>query len=308
MHTPYGRAATAALFSLSALAAPALAQTHQLTANLLANAFMTLPLPGVTDSHTFNLNLLNEPGTAQLQVLSQSAGTPNGGQAQARFEGRVGLLRAYAEASYPYCCTPQGNTVTTGYTHATAQGTFFDTVAVFGAGLAPGTPVSYRVDFDISGGISSPFFEVGGHLSAFGVAEVRLTDLTANTQLIWSWDASRDPTGRYSLTLPTFVGHNLGINGMLYAGAYVDAYAITGRSAVADFEHSAVYTLVPSVAGLNTLGASGHDFLAPVPEPATWLSLLGGLVLLGVRWGAGRIAERLPRAPDLQVLRPRPAP
>lgn len=292
MHTPLLRAAAAALFSLSTLSAPALAQTHQLTANLLANAFMTLPLPGVTDSHTFNLSLLNQPGTAQLQLSTLSAGTPNGGQAQARFQGRVGLLRAYAEASYPYCCTPQGNTVTTGYTNATAQGTFFDTVPVFGAGLAVGTPVSYRIDFDITGGVSSPSFEIGGYLSAFGVAEVRLTDLSANTQVILAWDASRDATGRYSLTLPTFVGNNLGINGMLYAGAYVDAYAVLGRSAVADFEHSAVYSLTPSVAGLNTLGASGHDFLAPVPEPAIWLSLLGGLVLLGARRGARRCARR----------------
>lgn len=292
MHNPFSRATAAVMLSLSALAAPALAQTHQLTANLLANAVMSLPLPGVTDYHPFDLNLLNQPGTAQLQVLTQSAGTPNGGQAQARFQGRVGLLRAYAEASYPTCCTPQGHTVTAGYTNATAQGTFFDTVAVFGAGLAPGTPVSYRIDFDITGGVSSPSFEIGGHLSASGVAEVRLTDLSTNTQVIRAWDASRDPAGRYSLTLNTFVGNNLGINGMLYAGAYVDAYALLGRSAVADFEHSAVYTLVPSVAGLNTQGASGHDFLAPVPEPATWVSLLGGLVLLGVRRGARRCVRR----------------
>lgn len=292
MQTPLLRAAAAALFSLSALAAPALAQTHQLTANLLANVSRTLPLPDVSDYRPFSLNLLNQPGTTQLQVLTESAGIPSGGQAEARFQGRVGLLRAYAEASYTYCCTLQGNIVNIGYANATAQGTFFDTVAVFGAGLPPGTPVSYRVDFDITGNVSSPSFEVGGHLSASGVAEVRLTDLTANTQLIWAWDASRDPTGRYSLTLPTFVGNNLGISGMLYAGAYVSAYATTAHSAVADFEHSAVYTLVPSVAGLNTLGASGHDFLAPVPEPATWLSLLGGLLLLGVRRGARRCARR----------------
>jgi hypothetical protein len=285
MHTPFSRATAAVFISLSALAAPVLAQTHQLTVNLLANAVMTLPLPGVTDYHPFNLNLLNQPGTAQLQGFTESAGTPNGGQAQARFQGRVGLLRAYAEASYPYCCTPLGQTVTTGYTNATAQGTFFDTVAVFGAGLAVGTPVSYRIDFDISGGLSSPSFEIGGHLSAAGVAEVRLTDLTANIQVIRAWDASRDATGRYSLTLNTFVGNNLGINGMLYAAASVDAYAVTGRRAVADFEHSAVYTLVPSVAGLNTLGASGHDFLAPVPEPAEQAQPGGGLLLLGALRG-----------------------
>ena len=60
----------------------------------------------------------------------------------------------------------------------------------------------------------------------------------------------------------------------------------------ADFYHSAVYGLVPSVAGLNTVGASGIDFLAsaPVPEPAGRALLLLGLGLgLGL---AGLLAAR----------------
>ena len=36
------------------------------------------------------------------------------------------------------------------------------------------------------------------------------------------------------------------------------------------------------MAGLNTVGVSGTDFLAPVPEPAPVASLLAGLALLGV--------------------------
>ena len=57
-----------------------------------------------------------------------------------------------------------------------------------------------------------------------------------------------------------------------------------------DFYHSAVYGLVPSVAGLNTVGASGIDFLAsaPVPEPAG-----RALLLLGLGLGlAGLLAAR----------------
>ena len=77
------------------------------------------------------------------------------------------------------------------------------------------------------------------------------------------------------------MGHSLGVSGMLYAGAYVSSYAQLGRSAVADFYHSAVYRLAPSVAGLNTVGASGHDFLAPVPELSTWVAMLLGLATLG---------------------------
>lgn len=269
------------------------AQTWQLTANLLANAFMTYPEPRVDVTHNANLNLLNQPAAAQLQLLHEFSAVPNGGSAEASFLGRVGLLKAHAVAGYPYCCTINGQTVTTGYTNATVQATFYDTVAVGGAGLVVGTPVQYRVDFDISGTISQPAFEIGGHLSADGLAQVRLRDTSSGNQVELNWDAKRDATGRYSLTLDTQVGHELGLSGMLYAGGYVDAYAVLGRVAQADFYHSAVYSLAPSVAGLNTTGASGVNHLALVPEPGAWAMLTLGLV--GVL-GARRVKPRAPRA------------
>lgn len=275
----------ALLLSLAA-AWPAVAgaQTWQLAANLLANAFMTLPEPRVDVTRNADLNLLNQPAAAQLHLLHEISSVPNGGSAEASFLGRVGMLKAHAVAGYPYCCTINGQVVTIGYTNATVQASFYDTVAVTGAGLAAGTPVQYRVDFDITGSISHPAFEIGGHLSADGLAQVRLRDTSSGREVLLNWDAKRDATGRYSLTLDTQVGHELGVSGMLYAGGYVDAYATLGRVAQADFYHSAVYSLAPSVAGLNTTGASGFDFLAPVPEPAGWALLLLGLVgLLGAR-------------------------
>lgn len=257
------------------------AQTWQLSASLLANAIQHSPDPRVTDSHNADLNLLNNPAAKQLQVLNEFAQTPVGGAADARFMGKIGLLKAYAAASNPYCCDLQGHTITTGYSNATVLGRFYDTVLVQGAGLAVGTPVSYRIDFDISGSLSRPIFEMGGFLSVDGLAEVRLRDLTSFEEVSLSWNAAKDAPGRYALTLNTQVGHSLGVSGMLYAGAYVSSYAQLGRSAVADFYHSAVYRLAPSVAGLNTVGASGHDFLAPVPELSTWAAMLLGLATLG---------------------------
>ena len=64
----------------------------------------------------------------------------------------------------------------------------------------------------------------------------------------------------------------------------------------ADFYHSAVYGLVPSVAGLNTVGASGIDFLAsaPVPEPAGRALLLLGLGLAGLLAARGLRRRALP--------------
>jgi len=276
------RAGMAALVVGALWPAAGQTQTWQLSANLLANAIQFTPGPGVTVSHDDNLNLLNQAEARTLQVRSVLSETPVGGHADARFRGQVGLLQAYAAASNPYCCDAQGHLVTNGYSNATVQGRFYDTVLVTGAGLAIGTPVSYRVDFDISGSISQPSFELGGAYSADGLAEVRLRDLSTSEEVSLSWDANRHATGRWSLTLATQVGRSLGLSGMLYAGAYVGSFARLSRSAEADFYSSAHYSLAPSVAGLNTLGASGHDYLAPVPEPAAWAGLLAGLALLGV--------------------------
>ena len=259
------------------------AQTWQLTADLLANAVQFSPGPGITDSHGSHLDLLNQPAAGQLQLASEQSRTPVGGLADARFKGRVGLLKAYAAASNPYCCDLAGHTVTIGYSNATVQARFYDTVAVQGAGLADGTPVRYQVAFDIDGSLSTPVFESGGFLSVDGLAEVRLRDLSSQQEVSLRWDASRDATGRHLLTLDTQVGHQLGLSGMLYAGAYVGSYARLGRSAQADFYQSAGYALRPSVAGLNTVGASGFDYLAPVPEPAAAALLLAGLAALGGR-------------------------
>jgi len=257
------------------------AQTWQLSASLLANAIQFSPGPGVTVSHVDNLSLLNLPSANQLQLRSEFSQTPVGGVADARFAGQIGLLKAFAAASNPYCCDLLGHTLTSGYTNATVEGRFYDTVLVQGAGLAVGTPVSYRIDLDISGSLSRPAFEMGGFLSVDGLAEVRLRDLTSFADVSLSWNAAKDAPGRYALTLNTQVGHSLGVSGMLYAGAYVSSYAQLGRSAEADFYHSAAYSLAPSVAGLNTVGASGHDFLAPVPELSTWAAMLLGLATLG---------------------------
>jgi PEP-CTERM motif len=266
--------------ALLACSLPAAAVDSQLYATLLVNTTAFYPVSGAVQ-HAPDLNLLDDPRTRQLQTLDSSAAF-GGGTATAHFEGRMGLLRASAESSFPYCCDATGHRVVQGYSNATVQGRFYDSIAVTGAGLAVGTPVSYTVNFSISGALSNPSFESGNFLSAYGLAEVRLRDMASFAEVNKSWDASRDAPGVFSLRLDTFVGRTISLSGMLAVGASVSDYARLGRTAWADFGHSAGYQLLPSMAGLNTTGASGYDFAAAaVPEPGSWALMAAGLLTVG---------------------------
>lgn len=257
----------------------ALAQSFQLTAYARANTNDFRGNVGKSDFH--HVDWQDKPQALTLNALdAQSAA---GGGATAKFLGTIGLLKTYASANYPYCCDALGQSVAYGYANGTAQGSFYDSVVVGGAGLATGTTVTYRLNLRIDGDISSPAFESGGALSAEGIAEARLVDTTSRQEAIFRWDAKKQTTGIYSLSLTTEVGHTLAISGLLFADAYVGSGAVTARSAESDFYHSAGYTLAPSVAGLNTVGASGHDFAtSAVPEPSSgWLAAFGLLALGG---------------------------
>lgn len=277
-HALRPRAAAFAL--LLACSLPAAAIDSQLYATLLVNTSASYPVSDAVARRT-DLNLIDDPRALQLQTLDDST-TFSGGTATAHFEGRMGLLRAFAESSFPYCCDASGRRVVQGYADASVQGRFYDSIAVTGAGLAVGTPVSYTVNFRIDGALSNPSFEMGGFLTAYGIAEVRLRDMASLAEVNKSWDASRDAPGVFTLTLDTFVGRTISLSGMLAVGASVSDYAQLGRNAWADFGHSAGYQLVPSVAGLNTVGASGWDFATPVPEPGSWLLMCAGLLALAL--------------------------
>ena len=249
-------------------------------AKLIANGLLT----GMNNGDSFRFT--DDPQALLSNVLSSDSTvsnfTTNGGAATALFKGSIGSLKAYSVATFARGFDNFGNVVFNGKTAASAGGDFFDLVTVGGAGLALGTPVSYRVDFSIDGTLTAASSQPSDPFYAYAIASVRLFDLNSGQRVTLDWNTVANAPGLFLLTLATQVGNTLKIEGSLGVAAGVDALSPTGRRAEVDFYHSALYSLTPSVAGLNTVGASGHNFLAPVPEPTTWALLALGLVVLGI--------------------------
>jgi hypothetical protein len=272
----------ALLFAALLLPLAASAQTYGAYGHVNTVASLILPnQPRQDFQNVDDFGFTSDPRALQSTALAKTSTVSNGGSSTGLFKGSIGSLKAYASANFGYGYDAQGHGLFQGYASGTADGSFYDQIVVSGAGLAVGTPVSYRIDFSIDGTVSSPSFEIGGFLTATALASARLRDMQSGEQVSLNWDASKQATGVYSLTLATQVGRTLDVTGMLYAGGYVGHYAQIGRSVEVDFYHSALYSLTPSVAGLNTIGASGHNFVATaVPEPGTWALFGAGLLAL----------------------------
>lgn len=267
----------ACALGLAALALPgtALAYGYSLTANVITEA-VNFPEGVRQEGH---LQLDNDPLAFSLQALDRVAQVSNGGKAVGKFLGSVGLLKAYASAA-----TPLGGGLVT----STVTSSFADTIAVSGAGLAVGTPVSYRLDVSIQGSVLPP--PAGSLPTAFADARVLLQDDNSYDAVSFRWSDKTQATGVYSLVLNTKVGHSLVLYANLDVGAQVGSSS-TGIFAEADFYHSARYALTPSVAGLNVVGQSGHDYtVSAVPEPSSW-----ALMALGLAWVAVKRRGRAPR-------------
>ena len=262
--------------------------------NTHVHSFSTLPYQ--TDVGYQDFNYLNQPQARGVVQIEDQAHVAGGGTAFGRVSAQPGVLKAWSWSTHP--AWTEGRSP---YDHAASEirSTFADTILVQGAGLAVGTPVQYRLSFRIEGSTSLPVFEMGGALAASVSADVRLRDLTGAT-VGMGWDSNRDDEGWYTMLLDTEVGSELLLSGGLSATTYVTAVA-RNRFAEADYGRSSYFYLTPSVAGLNTVGASGHDFTLPdtggntVPVPATLGLALGGLMALGLARVAARSGRGIQR-------------
>lgn len=264
------RALAAAGLVALALPGTALAWGYGIEANVITEV-VNFP---ASDRKVGSLWLDGDPLAFSLQAIDRTAQLGPGSEATGRFLGSVGLLKVYAEASYPLGGDGQAS--------STVTSSFYDTILVSGAGLAVGTPVSYRVDFSISGSVLGALPDPT--YGAFATSAVSLQDDFTRQAVVMNWDNRKNATGVYSLTLNTTVGHSLILSADLKAGARVQGNSVNARSAEADFYHSARYALTPSVAGLNVVGMSGHDYtVTAVPEPSSWALMALGLAAVVVR-------------------------
>lgn len=268
----------------SLLPGGAAAQTHEVRGSAIASAYQLTPPEDITRSPSFIFSApqsgASQPQTANGQVLLS-----NGARAQATVTAAMGTLKAYAFAAYAY----SPNDTNAGMASANASVTFNDTVLVQGAGLAVGTPVSYRFDLSVDASFQqlagTPGVDVNFVYALAGVL-LRVQDTTTQDQAQFTWDPRQQANGVYSVNINTRVGNRLYLTGNIAATAQATSYGVplSPHTATADLGHTALYYLAPSVSGLNTTGLSGHDYVAAaVPEPATWLLMALGIVGLAVR-------------------------
>jgi hypothetical protein len=219
--------------------------------------------PNVDDSGNVSSDSVGPSGS--------SASNGFGATASAWAEVTDGTLHVYAEA------TGAG----TGQESAsTALAQFYDTLVPTSSTLAAGTAVSFLVNLDLGyslfGTLCTNTGQVTANVSGAGVA-TGITDSTC--------DASD------SQVLGGLVQGVIGAEFVLFA----ELFAITGAPsgfAFADASNSLGVTLTPQ-ADFVFASASGNSYLSddeltPVPEPATALYLLAGMVAMTARRLRGR--------------------
>lgn len=294
MHKPARATLTALLGAALPLVASLLpglaaAQTHEVRGSAMATAYQLAPAEDITRSPSFIFSA-PQPGASLPQTANGEVLLSNGARAQATVTASMGTLKAYTHAAYAY------STSITGMAAANASVTFNDTVLVQGAALPLGTPVSYRFDLSVDASFQQLLGTPGSDSNfvyALATTLLRVLDTTSQEQAQFVWDPRQQPNGLYSVFINTQVGRRLYLTGNIQATAQATSYGVplSPHTATADLGHTALYYLVPSVAGLNTTGLSGHDYVAAaVPEPATWLLMALGVAGIAVRRCARRDA------------------
>lgn len=174
-----------------------------------------------------------------------------------------------------------------------------DTIAVTSSTLEQGAYVTISLAGYIGGTMSGAILKSvssSTNTSAFvgGRVEIRST-IYGGTDDIFLFDSLFtlfDPINggfskSYSDTLVARVGSTLTVRSDLYAysastaDARFENNSQEGKSTASAMNSLTTY-LTPATAGVQLIAQSGHDYTAPVPEPAAWGMMLSGLALVGM--------------------------
>jgi hypothetical protein len=163
---------------------------------------------------------------------------------------------------------------------------FSDWIKVDSTQVAVGTPVTLTFTQHVDGGIV-------GSDGFFGLAESGLAIGGTTTYPITSrfveWDRRYSPnpadigSGRVEaapIVVTTTVGATVSISAWLRLQAGAGNGFAPGGSVVMSYGNTARYYGSSSLAGVSLIGSGGHNYAAPVPEPATLGVLLAGLAAL----------------------------
>ncbi|RYG23431.1 PEP-CTERM sorting domain-containing protein [bacterium] len=239
-------------------------------------------LGGGTWKTDYSGDLQNKPSASAHALIDG----PFSGSAYSLGEGWAtatpGTLHAKARGA---STTNASNASSVGNSEATAS--FTDTITVASGSLAVGTPVTLTFSQGVSGLISGTDAYRANVYSTF-----RLNGNAAYQSEYFKWEytyrfSNEAPSGTTDggpIVLNTSVGSTVSIMGYLKVGAYTGNGWYSGGSLTVDYGHTAHYYAKSDVEGVSLLGESGHDYAAPVPEPASLAAVvLGGLGLVARR-------------------------
>lgn len=258
------------------------------------------------------------PGNHTLSASSGNAYWTSNGTATVR--GDYGSLGAAVTATVTGTrIEDNGDIIISGGTAMIyADAHFNDTLLVVSKTLAKGAPVDIRFSGRVHGAIAQPEGSLGNHIRAaawlIGDWHIETSSLYGDSTIVAdercigrglgeTCAAGPNSFGDYAFIVSTRVGETVtlwaGLSAGLNAGipqSFEGNYY--SQTSFANALNSMTMFAAPIDVGVNLIAQSGHNYAAPVPEPATWAIAIGGVLgLLAVVRRRNRPAKNVVKRP-----------
>ena len=246
-----------AITSLLASVAAAQSQVYLISGSTAVESLFPPSPP--QDYHTATIT--TNPGLLVGTTITSTNSVITGGNTNGLAFGAMGHLRVKSYAYEPYGYDAFGHAILAGGTGSDSRAQFTEYLALTHPSLPVGTPVTITATFTISGSRTSPDAGNAGAFSTYAVGTVAIGD-GVNGIASPTWASSPPYVGGRVLTiaLNTQTGRTLFVTGQLQTSSSINQNAILVRSLEADY--TGRVTLSSSVAGVNLVGTSGHNYTA----------------------------------------------